>query len=321
MMKKRRFLKVNQVIKSILMTGILFCCIAVAFIIPASAQDASVVRATQVDGAAAKNGVALKEGDVIQRDDKVETKANSAVVLTWSNGSMVEIYPETSLTLKGISYEGDLKLEKTLLSLEKGRIFAKAQVPEHLLSHFEIIAGNVPVITQGAEFALKYEESEKKFTVWSLIGRVVVDMGVKRIRIEDGQQVVMKAGGTPEMPIPMPGKTRDALIKVSKRLGGSLLIEEETVSTGGPLKVKVGGVRNRRGDAPYNVKFKAIISGGSGKIKSIRWDFGDGESSMGKEAQHTFTQGIYLVVITAEDENGQKATAQITISAEESCAC
>lgn len=320
-MRKRRFLEVSQCIKSTLVAGTLLYCIIGSFIIPASAQDASVVRATQVDGAATKNGVPLKEGDVIQRDDKIETKANSAVVLTWSNGSMVEIYPETSLTLKGISYEGDLKLEKTLLSLQKGRIFAKAQVPEHLLSHFEISAGNVPVITQGAEFALKYEEPEKKFTVWSLIGRVVVDMGVKRIRIEDGQQVAMKAGGTPEAPVPMPDKTRDALMKVSKRLGGSLLIEEETASTGGPLKVKVGGVRNRRGDAPYNVKFKAIIGGGSGRVKSIRWDFGDGESSMGKEAQHTFTQGVYIVVITVEDENGQRATAQITISAEESCAC
>ena len=320
-MRKRRFLEVNQFIKSTLMAGFLFYSVAGSFIIPASAQDAYVVRATQVDGTVTKNGVALKEGDVIQRDDKVETKANSVAILTWSNGSMVEIYPETSFTLKGISYEGDLKLEKTLLSLEKGRIFAKAQVPEHLLSHFEISAGNVPVITQGAEFALKYEESEKKFTVWSLIGRVVVDMGVKRIRIEDGQQVAMKAGGTPEAPVPMPDKTRDALMKVSKRLGGSLLIEEETASTGGPLKVKVGGVRNRRGDAPYNVKFKAIVSGGSGKIKSIRWDFGDGESSMGKEAHHTFTQGVYIVVVTVEDESGQKATAQITISAEESCAC
>ena len=47
-----------------------------------------------------KNGVALKEGDVIQRDDKVETKANSVAILTWSNGSMVEIYPETSFTFE-----------------------------------------------------------------------------------------------------------------------------------------------------------------------------------------------------------------------------
>ena len=174
-------------------------------------------------------------------------------------------------------------------------------------------------MSQGAEFALKYEESEKKFTIWSLLGRVVIETGVKRLRVDDGQQIVLKAG-VPETPTQMPDKIKDALAKTSKRLGGSLLIEEE-LSSGGPLKVKIVGVRNRRGSAPYTVQFKAIIGGGSGKIKSIRWDFGDGESAQGKTAQHTFTQGVYVVVLTVEDENGQKVTSQISISVEIDCSC
>jgi len=287
----------------------------------AQAQEASVVRVTQIDGTVTVNGKPLKEGNVIQRDDNIAAKENSSAILTWSNGSIVEIYPETSLILKGIIFDGDRKLEKTLLTLEKGRIFAKAQVPEHLFSHFEISAGNIPVMTQGAEFAIKYDEAEKKFTIWSLVGVVIADIGVKRVRVEDGQQVVLKAGGGIETPAPIVDKTKESLMKTSKRLGGSLLIEEETVSSGGPLKVKIGGVKNRRGNAPYSVKFKAIISGGSGKIKSIQWNFGDGESIEGKEVQHTFTQGVYVVVVRVEDENGQKATAQINISVEEDCSC
>lgn len=39
---------------------------------------------------------------------------------------------------------------------------------------------------------------------------------------------------------------------------------------------------------------------------------GDGENSVGKEGQHPFTQGVYIVVIV-EDEKRQKAAAQITI--------
>jgi len=284
------------------------------------AEDASIVRATQVDGSVTVNGKPLKEGDVIQRDDRIVTKEKSAAILTWSNGSIVELYPETTLVLRGVIFEGDNKLEKTLLTLEKGRIFAKAQTPEHIFTHFEIGVGSVPVMSQGAEFALKYDESEKKFTVWSLLGRVVLETGVKRLRVDDGQQIVMKAGGTPEAPVQMPEKVKDALAKTSKRLGGSLLIEEE-LGAGGPLKAKIGGVRNRRGSAPYTVQFKAIIGGGSGKIKSIRWDFGDGESAQGKTAQHTFTQGVYVVVLTVEDENGQKVTSQISISVEIDCSC
>lgn len=287
----------------------------------ASAQDAPIVRATRVDGAVTKNGLPMREGDIIQRDEKIVTIANSAAVLTWSNGSIVEIYPETTLTLKGVTYEGDRKLEKSLLALEKGRIFAKAQVPEHIFSHFEITVGNVPVMTQGAEFALKYDDVKKEFTIWSLIGRIVVDMGVDRLRVDEGQQIVQKIGGSIAAPAQLQDKTKDALMKASKRLGGSLLIEEEIVSVGGPCTCKIGGVKNRRGDAPYTVKFKAFVGGGSGKVKSIRWDFGDGENAFGKEAQHTFTQGVYVVVLTVEDENGQKATAQVNISVEEACGC
>jgi hypothetical protein len=287
----------------------------------AYAQDASEVRTTQVDGAVTKNGSPLKEGEIIQRDDRIEAKADSAAVLTWSNGSIVRIYPETVIVLSGVMYESDRKLEKSLLRLEKGRIFVKAQVPEHLFSHFEIIAGGMPIITQGAEFALKYEDSGKNVTVWSILGTVIADTGIQRSRVEEGLQAVLKYGVKPENPVTMPDKIKDALIKTSKELGGSLLIDEEKISVGGPLKVKIGGVKNRRGDAPYKVKFKAIINGGSGRIKSVKWSFGDGESAEGKEVEHTFTQGVYIVVIKVEDENGEKASSQISVSVEEQCTC
>lgn len=306
-------------ILSVVICSILFMLTAGA--VPARADDASVVRASRVDGNVTKNGVPLKEGDIVQRDEKIAAGANSAALLTWSNGSMVEVYPETTLVLRGVMYEGDRKLEKSLLTLEKGRVFVKAQVPENLFSHFEINAGGISVMTQGAEFAFKYDEGEKKSTIWSLLGVLIVDMDTRKVRIEDGQQVVLKAGTKPENPAPMPEKIRESLGKTSKRLGGSLLVEEETSSTGGPLGIRIGGVMNRRGNAPYTVKFKALTKGGSGRVKSINWSFGDGESASGKEAQHTFTQGVYVVIVQVEDENGQKATAQLNISVEENCGC
>lgn len=301
------------------MLVVLLCCVMLAGVIDAYAQE-SAIRVTQADGSVLLNGKALREGDLINRDDKIETKAGSSAVLTWSNGSIVEIYPESVLILKGVMYEGDRKLEISLLALEKGRIFAKAQVPEHLFSHFEIGLAGAAIMTQGAEFAVKYDDIEKKITTWSLIGSVIVDISGNRVKVEEGQQTVLKIGAKFESPMPIPDKTKEGLSKTSKRLGGSLLVEEELAS-GGPLKVKIGGVKNRRGNSPYTVKFKAIVGGGSGKVKSIRWDFGDGESSFGRDAQHTFTQGVYIVVLTVEDENGQKATAQLNISVEADCGC
>lgn len=308
----------NSLLRSMKFLIILMFLVSLLYV-PAYSQE-SVIRVTQLDGSVTVNGKPLREGDVIKREDRIETKGNSSAVLAWSNGSIVEVYPDTSLVLRGVMFEADRKLEMTLLTLDKGRIFAKAQVPEHLFSHFEIILGSATVMTQGAEFAVRYEDIEKKITIWSIISGVIVNIGVDRIRVDEGQQAVLKIGGKLESPIPMPDKTKEALGKTSKRLGGSLLVEEE-ISSGGPLKIKIGGVKNRRGNSPYTVQFKAIVGGGSGKVKSIRWDFGDGESSFGKEAQHTFTQGVYIVVLTVEDENGQKATAQLNISVEESCGC
>lgn len=301
------------------MLAVLLWCVMLAGVIDAYAEE-SAIRVTQADGSVLLNGKALREGDLINRDDKIETKAASSAVLTWSNGSIVEIYPDSVLILKGVMYEGDRKLEMSLLTLEKGRIFAKAQVPEHLFSHFEIGVAGAAIMTQGAEFAVKYEDIEKKITTWSLIGSVIVDISGNRVKVEEGQQAVLKTGAKLESPAQIPDKTKEGLLKTSKRLGGSLLIEEELAS-GGPMKIKIGGVKNRRGNSPYTVKFKAIVGGGSGKAKSIRWDFGDGESSFGRDAQHTFTQGVYIVVLTVEDENGQKATAQLNISVEADCGC
>ncbi|MDP2277793.1 MAG: FecR domain-containing protein, partial [Nitrospirota bacterium] len=130
----------------VLLLGFLFCCNVLSSAGSAVyAEDASIVRASQVDGSVTVNGKPLKDGDIIQRDDRIATKEKSVAILTWSNGSMVEIYPETTLVLRGVTFEGDNKLEKTLLTLERGRIFAKAQTPEHIFSHFEISVGNTPV--------------------------------------------------------------------------------------------------------------------------------------------------------------------------------
>ena len=295
--------------------------ILLAHIAPATAQDASIIRATRVDGTVTRNDRPLKEGEVVGRDDRIVAAPNSAAVLTWSNGSMVEMYPETVLVIGGVVYEGEKKLERTLLTLHRGRLFAKAQVPEHLFNHFELRVGDTSITTQGAELAVRYEEGEKRSTLWSLIGVVIAEMDTHKVRIDEGQQAILKSGAKPDPPAAMPERTREALIKTSKRLGGSLLGDEEPGSSGGPLQVRIGGIKNRRGNAPYTVTLKAVVRGGSGRIKFVSWSLGDGTSASARDVQHTFTQGVYVVVVRVEDENGQKASAQLNISVEEQCGC
>lgn len=298
-----------------------------AWSVLALAEEESAVRVSQSDGTVeiVKSGAAArpaKEGDVLARGDRLVARDKSAALLMWSNGSMVKVYPNTELVLSGVSFDLEKKMEKTILDLEKGRVFVKAQVPDHLFSEFKLRMGGLEVRTQGAEFAAAYDSAKKSFTAWSLHGLLISDYGTARVRIEEGRQGTLAEGAklSGDDLKPMDDKLKQSLAKVSKDMGGSLR-EAELAAPGGKLVAKIGGVANRRGSAPYKVSFKALTAGGSGKIKSYTWEFGDGESANGRDVEHTFTQGLYVVILRVEDDNGQKATAQTGISVEADCGC
>jgi len=120
-------------------------CMAIAALLVchpiAWADEESSVRLTQSDGAVeivkagAAAGSPAREGAVLERGDRLVTRDKSAALLLWSNGSMVKLYPNTEIVLAGVSFDLEKKMEMTLLDLEKGRLFVKAQVPEHLFSN------------------------------------------------------------------------------------------------------------------------------------------------------------------------------------------
>jgi hypothetical protein len=290
------------------------------------AQDTATVRITQSDGSVEvrKSGAQAwkpaREGETLERGDRIAAKDKSAALLAWSNGSLVKLYPNTEIELAGVSFDLEKKMEATILDLGKGRVFVKAQVPDHLFADFKVRMGGTEVRAQGAEFALSHDADKKSVTAWTLLGRLVAETGGARVRIDGGQQAALGAGSAGEAK-PMEEKIRQSLTKVSKDLGGSLLVEEVAAAPGGKLAAKIGGLASRRGNAPYKVSLKALVGGGSGKVKSFSWEFGDGESASGKEVEHTFTQGLYVVVLRVEDENGQKASAQTGISVEADCGC
>lgn len=295
--------------------------------IVASAEDASIVRLSQSDGSVeirksgAKDWKPAKEGDTLDRGDRIATRDKSAALLSWTNGSMAKLYPNTEIELAGVSFDLEKKLEQTILDLVRGRMFVKAQVPEHLFADYRVRMGGLAMRAQGAEFALTFDPEKQTTMAWSILGRVVADTGTQILRIDEGSQATLQAGVMPGGTVAMDDKIKQALTKVSKELGGSLLIDEVGAAAGGKFSLKIGGVISRRGNAPYKVSMKALPKGGSGKLKSVSWEFGDGESAKTKEVEHTFTQGLYVVILRAEDENGEKATAQTAISVEADCGC
>jgi PKD domain-containing protein/FecR-like protein len=294
------------------------------------AQEAPSVRITHIDGnvvireSSAQAWRTAAPGAVLERGDELATGHTSAALIVWSNGSMVKVYPDTEITLAGVNFDLETKTEKTILELKRGRLFVKAQVPDYLFVDFRVRMGVQEARTQGAEFAIERDTTGQRFTAWVLFGRVVSDLGTwAHVRIEEGRQGTIPASAKLKMDDlkPMDERIHQGLAKVSDELGGSVRPDEIYAPPGGKLVTKIGGARNRRGAAPFRLRFKALVAGGSGEIKSYRWEFGDGESASGDEAEHTFTNGIYTVILYVEGENGQKAAAQVGISAEHDCGC
>ncbi|MEE2747435.1 MAG: PKD domain-containing protein [Candidatus Thermoplasmatota archaeon] len=56
------------------------------------------------------------------------------------------------------------------------------------------------------------------------------------------------------------------------------------------------------GDAPLEVSFEAIISGGNAPYE-ILWNFGDGETSTESQVSHTFEAGVWGVVLQVTDDS------------------
>jgi len=83
------------------------------------------------------------------------------------------------------------------------------------------------------------------------------------------------------------------------------------------LPVAVAVASSICGVAPLNVSFDGTGSYDTdGSIRTYYWDFGDGNTSTGAQANHTFADvGKYNVVLTVTDEKGVVATDSISVTA------
>jgi PKD repeat protein len=95
--------------------------------------------------------------------------------------------------------------------------------------------------------------------------------------------------------------------------------EEELVEEESTELLTVGIISNStEGLAPATFEFQANLTGGTEPYTYL-WDFGDGsEESDEQTVLHTFEEaGIYNVVVTVTDENGQEASDNLEITVNE----
>jgi PKD repeat protein len=101
---------------------------------------------------------------------------------------------------------------------------------------------------------------------------------------------------------------------------GNVGIALVTITVGeatAPIAV-IDVIPSTTGEEPFTVYFDASQSSGCCSIVSYDWNFGDGDTDTGLTAYHEYTNaGIYIVVLTVTDSNGNTGYTSETITVSE----
>jgi PKD repeat protein len=91
-----------------------------------------------------------------------------------------------------------------------------------------------------------------------------------------------------------------------------------TVGDSAPPVFREVGADRTSGPAPLDVMFHAVADDPDGGKVTYRWEFGDGGTALGDEADHTYLEpGTYTAKVTATDPTGSSATEEIVITVSE----
>ena len=80
--------------------------------------------------------------------------------------------------------------------------------------------------------------------------------------------------------------------------------------------IAVINVSKTSGYAPLSIEFDGSQSSDQdGNVTNYSWDFGDGTSAVGSQANHTYTGlGVFSATLTVSDNDGSMSSASVTIS-------
>lgn len=127
--------------------------IALAVSVPAAAENLTAV-ASNVTGAVEKSAAggawkALSNRDRLNAGDKVRTAAGASVLLSFGEGNVLSLSALTSITLTEMTAQG--KVKTSVLTVEKGRLYAAARKLKNSESVFKVQTPHVISGVRGSE--------------------------------------------------------------------------------------------------------------------------------------------------------------------------
>jgi hypothetical protein len=201
-----------------LLPGCLFA--ALLFLLPAAAPAQPVGVFTKVEGVvdvlhpAAAKAAAVKAGDAVAMGDAIRTKRNSRAEIQFKDETVIQLAPETRITIDEYSFGGGAERERGLLSLVRGKVRAivsklRASVMPvgDTASGFTIKTPTAIAGVKGTDFIIYYERGFSGVLFLEGSGFVMSpDRPDRRVAIRYGQATFVRGpGAAPSRPVPVTG--------------------------------------------------------------------------------------------------------------------
>jgi hypothetical protein len=169
------------------------------------------------------------DGMILDCGSRIKTASNSHALLTFFDGSTIELEPEANIEIKEIKYR---KQQDTRIIVKQLNGITWSHVSSSFKgeTHFRIETPSAEVTVLGTLFAVEVDESGST-KVAAIEGSVTVSAQKQEIRLTANQQTSVDAGAAPALPITR-GEALSKLIITIKLPGVASVRDPSGASTG-----------------------------------------------------------------------------------------
>lgn len=182
--------------------------------------DVTVLRAAGVVkySADGKTFVPVVKDTVLKEGYSVSTEADGKAVLSWFDGNLVKLAENSTVKIAKIGFNPAKKMETSQLTLEKGRVFARAKALKNADSTFTVRTPVAIAGVRGTQFVVEHGKDKKSSGFKVVEGSISVGAKNKEIIVGENFQVDVEENQAPGAVIPIPEDVRKLLEQESMEI-------------------------------------------------------------------------------------------------------
>lgn len=151
----------------------------------------------------------LRAGDALEAGDRLRTGDEASLVIGFSDGSTLQLYPRTEIVLRRLGGYYGAELVDVLVELERGRLASEVEKLDGGASTFELHSPAMISAVRGTDFRVSFaddtggEGKDGRGTTEVLRGEVTAAAAGARVALPAGFGTFSAAGAPPAPPEPL----------------------------------------------------------------------------------------------------------------------